>query len=163
MKLKLRSTHKSSFIHEKVIWNRSRSNALNGLLCVNNSRTVIFKIRRPSTFSILVFPMFSSNKHWLWLHVFSFNGRCTPWPMRETLFTPPSKNRLRHNKSRWDYLWSICFPCQIQVAWFPMLGNSIFWRANFLLKLKFYLITNSNWLQGTDEAVSTWIYGDFCG
>ena len=42
--------------------------------CVNNSRTLIFKIRRPSTFSILVFPTFSSNKHWWWLHAFFF-----PW------------------------------------------------------------------------------------
>ena len=65
--------------------------------CVNNSRTLIFKIHRPSSFSIFfIFLTFSSNKHWWWLHVFSFNGRRTI----KSRVAPPSEGRLQHCTSK---------------------------------------------------------------
>ena len=51
-----------------------------------------FKIHRPLTFSILVFSMFSSNKHWWQLHAFSFLGRRTI----ESRVAPPSEGKLWH-------------------------------------------------------------------
>jgi len=61
--------------------------------CVNDSWTLIFKICRPSTFSILVFPTFSSNKHWWRLHAFSFLERCT-LGLSERLFHTPAERQV---------------------------------------------------------------------